>query len=330
MNLLMNAVKFTKEGSISLRGQVLEDNRIAILVTDSGPGISKADQATLFQPFERFNTSEQAAGGTGLGLAISYEYARLLKGDITVVSSPGQGSCFRFEFPAPISQLAPTPAGSRRQVTGLAPGQGEVRVLVVDDQASNRKLLRAMLAPLGFIVDEACDGAEAIARFHAARPRIVLMDLIMPGMDGVEATRIIRQAATNGPCAIIGISASALVDEKRRFIDAGIDAFIAKPILEQGLFAAITRHGGVELITEELATGATAPLPLAKDFTLDKQSDEWCDALRKALMLGNITKIRRLGEEARATDPLLADFLLQRVALYDLNELKKLIDLGLA
>jgi len=326
MNLLANAVKFTQQGAVTLKASAPDDERIAIEVADTGPGIAQGHQATLFQPFERFNSPEQAAGGTGLGLAISHEYARLLHGTIEVESELGHGSVFRFVFPAQAAASAPHQAESLLQVTALAPGQGAIRVLVVDDKASNRKVLWAMLEPLGFTVDEASSGEEAIERFAASRPRLVLMDLVMPGMDGAEATRALRQNFVQGPpCTIIGISASAIIEEKERFLDAGIDAFVAKPYREHELYEAIATHGGVEFLKEAPATGSQPnPRLTATDFTLDNHPADWCDAFRQALALGNITKMRRLAEEAQTFDPRLAGFLLERVALYDLNELKRL------
>ena len=180
INLLGNAVKFTKEGSILLRAFSAGSDRIAIDVQDSGIGITPEEQAKLFRPFERLRSGEQAAGGTGLGLAISREYAHLMGGEISVTSVAGEGSCFRFVFSAPVSEEAPASAVTPRHVTALAPGQGEIRILVVDDIGTNRELLRGMLEPLGFIVDEAIDGSEAIEKVNALKPRIILWIRLCP------------------------------------------------------------------------------------------------------------------------------------------------------
>lgn len=324
MNLLTNAVKFTKEGFVALRAMSLRGERLAVEVADTGVGIAPADQASLFLPFERLGAGEQAAGGTGLGLAISHEYARLLGGEIRVTSALGQGSCFRFEFPAPLAEPSSPQLKGRLVITGLASGQGEIRVLVVDDHPSNRQLLRALLEPMGILVFEAEGGEEAVALAASLQPQAILMDLVMPGMDGAEATRLIRQNGFDRPCAIIGISASGLDEERQRFMAAGIDAFLAKPIAEAELFEAIAEHSAVGFVRAGEGKDVP-PAHGADEFSLDRQSGEWCAALRQALSLGNISKLRQLGEAARATDPPLADFLAERVALYDLNEVKRLV-----
>jgi len=325
INLLSNAVKFTKAGSIVLRALAVGSDRVAIEVQDSGIGITPEEQERLFRPFERTKSGEQAAGGTGLGLAISREYAHLLGGEITVASVAGEGSCFRFEFPAPVSSEAPVVVKNAHRAISLAPGQGEIRVLVVDDLNDNRELLKETLQPLGFVVDEACDGQEAIEKASALQPHIVLMDLVMPGLDGIEATRILRTSYTKESLAIIGISASAFEEDKKQFIRAGLNCFIAKPFREQELFDLLAKDAGVVFETEahallSLESRSSQPIP-----TLDNRPPEWREAFSKALTLKNITRIRKLGEAAQEVDPALAAWILERTGRYDLNSLKKLV-----
>ena len=325
INLLGNAVKFTRQGSISINALQAGSGRIAIEVHDSGIGITPEEIEKLFRPFERTRSGEQAAGGTGLGLAISRKYARLAGGDITVESSVGSGSCFRFEFPAPLSGEVPLSGNVLPVVTALADGQGEIRVLVADDLQANRELLRDMLEPLGFVVDEAADGKEALEKVNRCKPRIILMDLVMPDMDGAEATRILRRTFAKDPPTIIGISASAFETETQRFLDAGIDAFIAKPFRTQVLYDVLARYAGVQFVTgedkvvSEIETSHYIP-------TIGNMSAEWRAAFREALARKNITRIRKLGEEAKDTDPLLSAWLLERVGLYDLDVLNRIID----
>lgn len=327
INLLGNALKFTTHGAIILRAlQVAASDRIAIEVEDNGIGISPAERTQIFHPFERTLSGEQTAGGTGLGLAISREYADLLGGEISVVSTVGVGSCFRFEFPAPLTAVLPGATEATRRLTALVPGQGEIRILVVDDQQTNRELLRSILEPFGFLVEEAGDGREAIAKAQAHPPRIVLMDLVMPGMDGGEATRIMRATFAPHPPVIIGISASAFDQERQRFLDSGIDAFIAKPFREQELFDLLAHHGGVKFTREELTNARPESVPSPAPFSIEKMDQPWRDAFRQALTLGDIAQVRQLGIEAEKTDPALGASLLDQAARYDLNGLKKLID----
>ncbi|MBT0664720.1 Cache 3/Cache 2 fusion domain-containing protein [Geobacter pelophilus] len=325
INLLGNAVKFTHKGAITMRAMPAGIDRIAIEIQDTGIGIPAEEQKMLFRPFERTRSGEQAAGGTGLGLAISREYANLMGGELTVASAVDKGSCFRFECPVQICKETPSFVVPPQRVIGLASGQEELRVLVVDDLDANRELLRVMLEPLGFIVDEAANGQEAVDKAQSLLPRIILMDLVMPGMDGEEATRTIRSSCTKAPPVIIGISASAFDTQKQQFLDSGINAFIAKPFREQELFEVLARHAGVLFETgeDEAVTGIPPRQPLP---TLDKMSAEWNEAFLEALARKNITRIRKLGEEARASDPALSAWLLERAGMYDLEGIKQLVD----
>jgi PAS domain S-box-containing protein len=322
INLLGNAVKFTSKGSITMRAFPSGVDRITIEIDDTGIGISPQEIEALFNPFERSDRGGQIAGGTGLGLAISREYAHLMGGEITVASRIDHGSCFRFDFHSPTTLIHPCPGNTNLRTIGLAPGQGDIHILVVDDQSEVRDLLRGMLEPLGFIVHEAAGGSEAIEKYHAQSQRIILMDLVMPGMDGAETTRILRSESPPGSLTIIGISAGIFEKEKNRFTDAGIDAFIAKPFREQELYDLLARHAGVKFETEEIeraiSEGSDKP-------TLDKMPAEWLKEFSLALSRGNITRIRHLGEEAQEIDPVLSAYLLNRADLYDLDGLKKLV-----
>jgi len=326
INLLGNAVKFTSQGSITMRALAVGIDRVAIEIEDTGIGIAPKELEKLFHPFERTLSGEQAASGTGLGLAISREYAHLMGGEISVASTTGAGSCFRFEFHAPMTAMLPVSPKSPCRVKGLTPGQGEIRVLVVDDQRTNRELLRAMLEPLGFVVDEADEGSKAIDQARALHPRIILMDLVMPGMDGVEATRTLRATSANDSLAIIGISASAFDKEKQHFLDSGINAFIAKPFREQELFDLLTRHAGVQFECEEVGPTLADTKLTPEELSLGKMPGAWRQEFRQALALGNITRIRHLGEEAQESDRTLSAYLLERAAMYDLAGLKKLLE----
>jgi two-component system sensor histidine kinase/response regulator len=256
INVLGNAVKFTKAGSIILRAFPVAVDRFAIEVRDTGIGIPSDEQEKLFRPFERTTIGEQTAGGTGLGLAISREYASLMGGEITAESHRGEGSTFRLEFPAARLYEAPLSATQTRRFTHLAPGRSAVPILVVDDTPTNRDLLRGIFEPAGFVVHEASDGKAAVAEAIALRPRIILMDMVMPVMDGIEATQVLRRTFDKESMAIIGISASAFVQDKQRFLDAGANAFLAKPFRDQELLELIALHTNVEFVSEEIQPAA--------------------------------------------------------------------------
>jgi signal transduction histidine kinase/CheY-like chemotaxis protein len=307
VNLLGNAVKFTMDGSIVLSAFISDSGRIAVEVRDTGIGISPEEQARLFQAFERTSSGEQAAGGTGLGLAISRNYAHLMGGDITLTSEAGEGSTFRLEFPATLISEAPVPVETSCRVTRLAAGQGEIHILVVDDTRTNRELLRGILEPLGFIVHEASNGEDAFTKVSSHVPRIILMDMVMPGVDGIEATRILRRSFAGESLAIIGISASAFEEDRQRFQQAGANAFIAKPFQEKELLELLASHAGVKFETEAIQTVAPK-LPTTKvDLDLSVLPLEVVQDLRGAAERIDLKKVREIASFIGKEHPDLRD-----------------------
>ena len=228
INLLGNAVKFTERGEVSL-GLRYQREMATFTIRDTGPGIAEADQPRLFEPFERGKQSQQ--GGSGLGLTISKMLTDLMGGEIRLDSTPGQGALFtvRLFLPALYGQQAEQ-ALPRQQRTGyLGPRR---RVLLVDNEAVDRTMLRHMLHALGFELAEASKGQDCLAQLAAFRPHAVFMDLAMPGMDGWQTLRAIRQAQTGqtDAAALAIISANAF--EKGQDNDVGIlpTDFFVKPI----------------------------------------------------------------------------------------------------
>jgi len=322
INLLGNAVKFTTQGSILLKVYMVNSYRIAIEVHDTGIGISLEDQKKIFSPFERTATGEQTAGGTGLGLSISKEYAQMLDGTITITSTLDKGSCFLFEFTAHVTDSAPQSPIPLHKVMGLKPGQKKYHVLVVDDQETNRDVLRGMLEPFGFIVTEATSGEEVLEIPKSELPHIIFMDLVMTGIDGIETTQMLRKRDLDKSIVIIGISASAFDEDKKRFIESGINAFIAKPFREHELFDALTLHAGILFETEKETLNPTI---VPKEIpTLKKMPQQWCEAYAQACAQGSISQIRQLGEEAKEYDIKVYEFINNSVASYNLIDLKKL------
>jgi PAS domain S-box-containing protein len=258
INLLGNAVKFTEKGMVVLRVRAemaLGGGwHLVAEVEDSGPGIASDEIPRLFQPFAQASAGLRSGAGTGLGLAISREFARMMGGEIAVSSQLGRGSIFRLEIPLrPVSALEVR--RRRGRVIGLQPGQPSCRVLVADDREENREVLSGMLESAGFEVRQVSGGQEAINLFAAWRPRIILMDMRMPGMDGAEAIRRIRAMRGGGEVKIVSITASAFEEDRQVALAAGADAFIAKPFQETDLFAKI----GVLARVKYLHSGPVSP-----------------------------------------------------------------------
>lgn len=238
LNLLANAVKFTEHGSVELR-VAADGDRLYFSIRDSGIGMDQETLAGLFQPFVQADASvTRRFGGTGLGLAISRELVHAMGGGMEVESAPGAGTCFWFWVPL-LPAEAPFPAPSP-QVAGESgpPEPAEIPIalpapiLLVDDNRINQQLAGAMLGRLGLAFDTAADGHECLAHLQAKAYSLVLMDVEMPGMDGITATSIIRAREGEGGSRlpIVAMTANALSDDRDRCLAAGMDGYLAKPI----------------------------------------------------------------------------------------------------
>ncbi|MDK9724636.1 MAG: ATP-binding protein [Sterolibacteriaceae bacterium MAG5] len=267
LNLLSNAVKFTAAGEVVLRagaapaaqGRV----RIDFAVSDTGMGIAAEDQERIFQPFEQVGTRPHH-GGTGLGLTISREYVRMMGGELAVESAPGQGATFRF---AVVARAGEWTAPVRRRVVGLAPADRGRCILVVDDMAEARLLVRSLLEPLGFVVAEAEDGAAAEAAVASLRPALVFMDWRLPGNDGLAALRRIHARPQAERPKIVVLTANVLEESRAEAMAAGADDFMGKPYEAEDLYAVLERHLGIRFLRDEVAPPPPAlPAPMPADL----------------------------------------------------------------
>jgi PAS domain S-box-containing protein len=240
LNLLGNAVKFTDAGHVTMRVAAQrhgDRSRVRFEVSDTGVGMTAEDLARLFLPFEQVGDVRRRSAGAGLGLSISQALAHLMGGEIAVESMPGRGSTFRLELELPVVETHPHAASPCRRVTGYVGPRKHL--LVVDDVAANRKLLVDLLQPLGFRVTEADDGHGAIAATQVSKPDLILMDMMMPGMDGLEATRRLRQGLLATRLPIVAVSANASNRGIQDCLSAGADAYLTKPIVTSQLLECI-------------------------------------------------------------------------------------------
>lgn len=237
-NLISNALKFTATGSITLRLAAEpvgdgDERAIALAVADTGPGMTPDQVARLFTPFDQLDAgTARKHGGSGLGLAISRELARLMGGELTAASAPGEGAVFTLNLTLPT--VASTRAGAS------SPALVEARVLVIDDHAVNRQAIALVLAPLGITPETAASAEEGLERLARETFDVILMDVYMPDMDGREATRRLRaQAGPNQGAPVIAITASATERDWEACRAAGMTGHVAKPIEPAQLYAAL-------------------------------------------------------------------------------------------
>jgi len=276
VNLVGNAIKFTEHGEVELSVDLASRGdrkaRLRFMVRDTGIGLTAEEQSRLFAPFaqaDSFSTRRQ--GGVGLGLAISRQLVEKMGGRIAVESRAGVGSVFLFtaEFgegteraarPAP---AAPPPAPAVLPRTAVLRG---ARVLLVEDNALNRQLAREILQPTGLLLDMAENGPDAIAAVDQVAYNAVLMDVQMPGMDGLEATRRIRALRGGATLPIIALTANAMERDRHECLAAGMSDFLAKPVDAEQLLATLSHWVGGAVAPMAVApprTGATGPQPAA-------------------------------------------------------------------
>jgi CheY-like chemotaxis protein len=239
-NLLSNAIKFTAQGRVTLGvSRPLGGDDLCFTIDDTGPGVPASLRPRLFQPFQQGDASTtKRFGGTGLGLSLSAELARLLQGRLELDPTVTTGARFVFLVPLArtVVELDPTPTNLR--VPRLARGGA---VLVVDDNAVNLAVARALVVKAGFEVHTAQSGKEALDRIRERTWVAVLMDVMMPEMDGLEATRRIRAfPAPLGQVPIIGVTASAMPHELEACRVAGMNHVVTKPVRYETLLETLT------------------------------------------------------------------------------------------
>jgi PAS domain S-box-containing protein len=254
-NLINNAIKFTETGTVTVETRLMQKDgneaRIAFTVRDTGIGITESQLGLIFEPFMQAHVAiSRTHGGTGLGLSICRELITMMGGVLKVESEAGKGSSFSFELPFAISssKLNQSTVAQDLNYQSL----GSRYVLVAEDVELNQYLVRHIMESWGFTVDIVNNGREAVDMIQKNDYDLVLMDIQMPEMDGMEATRLIRQLSDRKKAAIpiVALTANALKGDSEKYLAAGMNDFLPKPFNEQKLFL---------IISNNLKTGAPAP-----------------------------------------------------------------------
>lgn len=315
VNLLGNAIKFTEHGSVTFM-VAHQNGRLQCQIEDTGIGIAPDVLAEAFAPFRQTGDRERAVPGMGLGLPISRRLIELMGGELHVQSEPGQGSTFWFDLELPAAPgWTAIPASEPALITGYK--EPQKKILVVDDSLANRTVAVEMLSPLGFEVREAVDGADAVAQAQTFRPDVILMDLVMPHMDGLEATRQIRALPALKDTAIVAVSASAFDEDRERSRQAGCDNFLAKPFRLERLLDMLQTYLGLtwqsQSVADAIVSSSTPAVIVPARPILEN--------LFRLALTGKIVELRtalaELAEEKAAYSPFVAEIgkLVQNVKL---------------
>jgi CheY-like chemotaxis protein len=290
-------------------------------IEDTGIGIPPEELPDIFVAFQQLHHKRDE--GVGLGLAISQQLLHLMHSALQVESTPGRGSRFWFEVALPpIGQIEVEEGPSPRITSYRSSLDRPLKILVVDDHSNNRQILRALLAPLGFHLAEAACGSEALTQAAAMEPDLILMDLVMPGMDGYEITHRLRQQPRFQGCRIIAVSASASDQARQQSLKAGCNDYIAKPFEVDVLLERLRLQLPLVWVYEGQAEAfppPSFPLPPAEELV----------ALRELVMNGDIFGVQEQAQRLVALDPNLEPFItvVERLARqFRLKQLQRFLE----
>lgn len=276
INLIGNAIKFTAQGGVGVsisseavsepelfEGRIRRGVRVHFEIRDTGRGIHEEELGMLFEKYSQTECGRRSSEGTGLGLPIARNLIQLLGGDITVESTFGEGTVFRFDIlchelaPAQIEADGATTRldeKSAQRINGFTSPLGEVRILIAEDEPTNRLLLRRILGKAGFTLTEVGNGRDAIEKWREWQPHLIFMDEDMPVMKGSEAAREIQSRSNGGEKpVIVSLTAYALEQSRLAALDAGCSDFVAKPFRFHELFGVISKHLDVDYTFSEAA-----------------------------------------------------------------------------
>ncbi len=334
MNLLNNAIKFTQQGSVTVRvapmplPEFAEPATLSMTlqfsVEDTGAGIAPEDLEAVFVPFLQTEIGKRSQEGTGLGLPISRKFVQLMGGELQVQSVVGRGSTFAFAIPARIiEQAAKPPAPLPRRAIGLAPDQPRYKILIVDAHEESRALLLHLLRPLGFDLQDASDGHAAFEIWELWQPEMIWLDLRLPAMDGNDTIRRIRERerTTGAHTCIIATSAVSDEDEYANAMTNGCDDFLLKPLRDTEIFDRLSAHLHVQFLYADKRAGKKPLSPrLSPAMIRDAIAalpEELRSALKHAMVTADIASIIVIAENLAEQNAPLREAILERTKQFD-------------
>lgn len=338
MNLLSNAIKFTDDGGVSVRVRHIGStdagkpaDMLLFEVEDTGHGIADEELDVLFEPFIQTESGQQSYEGSGLGLPISRRYVDLMGGEISVNSTPGKGSLFKFTVNIEIVAEADVrQAKPKVRLTGVAPNQPVYRVLIAEDRETNRILLTKILRPLNLELKEAVNGKEALEIWEQWEPHLIFMDMRMPVMNGHEATKRIKATTRGQATVIVALTASAFEDQRSLVLSEGCDDFVRKPFKDQEIFEKLEHHLGLKFIYEDIGDSLqmdeteTIGHEISPDMLSSTSSDLLAE-LERATVQGDLDRMLRVIDQIKEQNQEVGDSLRRLATDFDYQSILSLI-----
>lgn len=334
INLLGNAVKFTSEGGVALMVRCLATDRIYFEVRDTGAGIPPEEASGLFKAFFQTTLGKKVSEGTGLGLYLSQSIVALMGGEIRMESALDQGTRFYFDIPLPPGAALPQEPVLPQMLPKLMPGQPMLKQLVVDDNQDNRNLLSSLFTAMELPFAVAEDGTKAIDIWEKWRPDVIWMDMRMAGMDGFDATRLIRQREAiegvgrpGGPkkTLILALTASVFEHDRNLIFECGCDDVLIKPYRVRDLLRMLSLHSGLRFVEEVAPQAPERATQADLQGALAKAPGAWRVALLEALELGETEKAKGLLDQLSMASPLVIEGLRVFLDEYHLDELEQML-----
>lgn len=328
-NLISNAVKFTDSGSIAVSMEYIgEYNRLTTVVSDTGPGIPEKEMDLLFNAFSQTETGRNKNEGTGLGLSICKAYIEMMHGEISVNSKLGEGSSFSFHLILPEGDAVEVQQKEKEKIiTGLVPGQGEYRILIVEDRYESRKLMEKMLAIPDILVKTAVNGKEGVELAASWNPHLIWMDIRMPVMDGIDATRHIRLLENGINIPIIAVTASIYEEDQLIIHKVGCTDVLRKPVSVSQVFRKMAEHLDIRYVYEE-TSGIPAKQKRIKvrHKDLSGLSGPLIDELENAVLRLDSSEIKKLIKQASPDNPQTTEVLVELADDYRYDEILNIIN----
>ena len=339
INLLGNAVKFTETGGVTLRvtcsgtSKIAQPNMCSLYfeVIDTGVGIAREEQDKVFDAFFQTGDRQSAYQGTGLGIPISQRFVSMMDGSLELHSEVGRQTKFSFDIPVEIVDGADTASTQlARRVIGLEAGQPAFRLLVVEDHENNRKLLVKLLQTVGFAVQEAANGQEAIEIWEKWHPHFIWMDMRMPVMNGYHATTQIKTSPGGKETLIIALTASAFEEDRIKVLEHGCDDFVRKPFKENEIFEKMHQLLGVrylyEAITPNILKAENADrVKLTPELLMELPAELRLE-FKNAVDVVDFERTMEIIEKIQTQNEAIADALTDLVNQYRFDKLQEFLD----